>query len=66
MHFREGRVTRIVSRKSQRPLAAYKLEPELITNLFDSQRSKRWLVHFEDIPSRLVNAILATEDHRFL
>ena len=47
------------------PLDSYQLEPELITTLFDSTRSKRRLVRYQDLPKVLVNAILATEDHRF-
>ncbi|MGB0035419.1 MAG: PBP1A family penicillin-binding protein [Candidatus Acidiferrales bacterium] len=41
------------------------IEPELITNLFDSSREKRRIVRFEDIPPFLVNAVLAAEDKRF-
>ncbi len=41
------------------------IEPELITNLFDSSREKRRIVRFNDIPSNLENAVLAAEDKRF-
>jgi penicillin-binding protein 1B len=47
-------------------LAAYELEPEMVTSLFDAeQRSKRQLVKYEDIPKVMVNAVLAIEDRRF-
>ena len=41
------------------------IEPELITNLFDSAREKRRAVRYEDLPPTLVNAILSAEDKRF-
>jgi penicillin-binding protein 1B len=41
------------------------IEPEVITNLFDSSREKRRVVRFEDLPPVLVHAVLAAEDKRF-
>jgi len=41
------------------------IEPELITNLFDSAREKRRPVRYEDLPPLLVDAILSAEDKRF-
>jgi penicillin-binding protein 1B len=41
------------------------IEPELITNLFDSSREKRRRVRFEDIPKILQEALLSAEDKRF-
>lgn len=41
------------------------IEPELITNLFDSSREKRRIVRFDDLPPVMVNALLAAEDRRF-
>ena len=47
-------------------MAAYELEPQMITSLFDAeQRSKRQLVKYDEIPPLLVNAVLAIEDRRF-
>jgi penicillin-binding protein 1B len=57
--------------RSIRPLAggadlgSAELEPELITNLFDSAREKRRPVRYEDLPPLLVEAILSAEDKRF-
>ena len=54
-----------------RPLAggadmgSAEIEPELITNLFDSLREKRRAVRYEDLPPVLVQAILSAEDKRF-
>jgi len=41
------------------------IEPELISNLFDSAREKRRPVRYEDLPPELVHAILSAEDKRF-
>jgi penicillin-binding protein 1B len=54
-----------------RPLAgggengSAEIEPELITNLFDSAREKRRPVRYEDLPPVLVHAVLSAEDKRF-
>ncbi len=48
------------------PLAAYKLEPQLITALSeDKDRTKRRLVAYKEIPPRLVQAVTSIEDRRF-
>jgi penicillin-binding protein 1B len=41
------------------------IEPELISNLFDSSREKRRYVRYEDLPQVMVNALLSAEDKRF-
>jgi len=48
-------------------LSAYKLEPQLITALSeDKNRTKRRLVTYGQIPPKMVEAVLAIEDRRFL
>lgn len=61
----DGHVRRITLLDTLGPLERYRLEPELITNLFDAERSKRRLFRFEDYPQHLVDAVIAIEDHRF-
>jgi penicillin-binding protein 1B len=63
--FREGRLASITSPVGGPSLESYDLEPEVITTLFDSTRSKRRLVRYQDLPKVLVDAVLAAEDHRF-
>src|SRR3982074_527532 len=47
-------------------LSAYELEPQLITALSaDKNRTKRRLVPYQEIPPRLVQAIVAIEDRDF-
>jgi penicillin-binding protein 1B len=60
-----GAVTEINS-QSAGDLAAYELEPQMLTSLFDAeQRSKRQLVKYDDIPKVMVEAVTAIEDRRF-
>ena len=60
-----GQVESIVDAKGQ-PLSSYELEPQLITGLSDdANRSKRRLLTYGEIPSNVVQAVLAIEDRRF-
>ncbi|HET7442585.1 MAG TPA: PBP1A family penicillin-binding protein, partial [Terriglobales bacterium] len=62
--FKSGKVDSIESKAGA--LAAYELEPQLVTSLFDAeQRSKRQIVKYDDIPKMMVDAVLAIEDRRF-
>ena len=47
------------------PLAAYELEPLLITGLSDENRAKRRLVTYNELPKYLVPAVTAIEDRHF-
>jgi len=61
-----GRTIRSIRPLSGGPdMGAAEIEPELITNLFDSSREKRRAVRYEDLPPVLVQAILSAEDKRF-
>ena len=61
----EGVVASITAENGAR-LAAYKLEPQLITALSeDKNRTKRRMVTYDQIPPRMVQAVLAIEDRRF-
>src|SRR5437899_5359274 len=46
-------------------LATAEVEPQLLTNLFDSAREKRRPVRYDDLPKVLVDAVLSAEDKRF-
>jgi penicillin-binding protein 1B len=58
-------ISRISSLSNGAPMDSADLEPQLLTNLFDSSREKRRLVRFEDVPKVLIDAVLAAEDKRF-
>ncbi|MFC5863755.1 transglycosylase domain-containing protein [Acidicapsa dinghuensis] len=65
IRFSDGVVSALVDDKGQ-ALSSYELEPLLITGLSeDTNRTKRRLLTFDEIPSNLVNAVLAIEDRRF-
>jgi len=46
-------------------LRGVRIEPELITSIYDNQMEDRVPVSFEAVPKSLVNAIIATEDRAF-
>lgn len=60
-----GKVARIVSLRDQRERQSCWIDPAHITNLFDSRRTKRRLVRYEDLPPALIQALVAAEDRRF-
>ena len=59
-----GAISQITGDKGQQ-LAAYELEPLLITDLSDQNRSKRRLVTYDELPRNVVGAVTAIEDRRF-
>ena len=65
LEFANGHVVSIASLSGTAPLDSYKLEPEVITTLFDTSRSKRRLVRYQDLPKTVIDAVLAAEDHSF-
>ena len=60
-----GPVVQSITAENGTPLAAYQLEPELITALSGDNRTKRRLVTYQEIPPHMVQAVLAIEDRRF-
>ncbi len=61
-----GGVVQKITAENGAALAAYDLEPQLITALSeDANRTKRRLVSYQEIPPRLVQAVTAIEDRRF-
>jgi penicillin-binding protein 1B len=64
IHTENGQVISIASESGD--LAAYELEPQMITALFDAgQRSKREVIKYDQVPKVMVDAVLAIEDRRF-
>jgi penicillin-binding protein 1B len=65
IHVDRGEVDSITDDHGQ-PLTSYELEPLLITGLSDNtERSKRRLLTYDEIPPNAVQAVLAIEDRRF-
>jgi len=60
-----GPVVQSITAENGVPLAAYQLEPQLITALSGANRTKRRLVTYQEIPPNMLQAVLAIEDRRF-
>jgi len=59
-------VVQSITAENGAALSAYELEPQLITALSDDKnRTKRRMVSYQEIPPRLVQAVLAIEDRDF-
>jgi penicillin-binding protein 1B len=65
VEFSAGKIARIVQIPDGGPRDFVDIEPELVTNLFDSSREKRRIVRYDDLPKVMVDALLAAEDKRF-
>ena len=63
--FEGGRIARIAELGKGAELYSAEIEPELLTNLFDTAREKRRVVRMDQLPKVLVDAVLAAEDKRF-
>jgi penicillin-binding protein 1B len=59
------RIVQVVDIDTGSVLRAVELEPEVITSVYDRAWEERRLVKLYDVPSLLVKALLAAEDHRF-
>jgi penicillin-binding protein 1B len=62
--FQGGQVSGIV-KTGQGELAEAALPAELVTSFGDTNRQKRRIVEFRELPPHLVNALIAAEDNRF-
>jgi len=63
--FARGQIARITQLSNGTQRDSAEIEPELITNLFDSAREKRRVVRYQDLPPDLIHSVLAAEDKRF-
>ncbi len=64
IHFADGAVSEITGDNGQQ-LAAYELEPLLVTGLSDQNHTKRRLVTYDELPKYLVPAVTSIEDRHF-
>jgi penicillin-binding protein 1B len=63
--FGKSTIERISTIPDGSTLASAQIEPQVLTNLFDTTREKRRLVRFDDIPKPMIEAVLSAEDKRF-
>jgi len=64
-HLRKGLIEGIREYPSGRTVGAVLLEPEQLGAYYGPDRAQRELIRLEDLPSHLVDAIVAVEDQRF-
>jgi penicillin-binding protein 1B len=64
LEFANSKISRIVSLQDHTERKVFDLEPQLLANL-TAQRERRRLIHFNDIPKNLVNAVVSVEDKHF-
>jgi penicillin-binding protein 1B len=60
-----GPVVQSITADNGASLAAYQLEPQLVTALSGENRTKRRIVTYNEIPPNMVQAVLGIEDRRF-
>jgi penicillin-binding protein 1B len=65
INFAGGGVSSIKLLDNGDVVGSAEIEPELLTNLFDTNREKRRRIRFDDIPKVLEQALLSAEDKRF-
>lgn len=63
--FEGNDIARITALANGAPQQSAEIEPEVLTNLFDSTREKRRVERFDDLPKPLIEAVLSAEDKRF-
>ncbi len=64
LEFRGGKISRIISLEDNTERRQFSLGPSLIAN-FSSNREKRRLIRFSDLPPALVDAVVSIEDKHF-
>jgi penicillin-binding protein 1B len=64
IEFAEGKIARIVSLEDNTARERYQLQPAMLANI-SRGREQRRPVHFSDIPSNLVDAVISAEDKHF-
>jgi penicillin-binding protein 1B len=65
VEFRRDRVEKIERITDGAPLKAIRLEPELITSVFDDVMEDRVPVAYDALPQHLIDAVLVIEDRNF-
>lgn len=61
----EGTIQQLIDLSEQKKVDRAEIEPELLATLFDDEIEDRSWVGLEEVPSHLIDAVLAIEDTRF-
>ena len=62
--YREGRIHRLRDARGER-LRRARVEPELLSTVYNGRQEERKVVPIERIPERLIRAVMAAEDGRY-
>lgn len=65
VEFRGGQVAGVSDRAQGKALSIARLDPPLIGGIYPGKNEDRVLVQLKDAPQHLIDALIATEDHRF-
>src|SRR5581483_9695555 len=65
LSLRQGRIERVTDLDEGTTLPFVELEPEVIAGVYDRAWGERRVIKLYDVPSQLIKALLAAEDHRF-
>lgn len=65
VEIRDGEVAALTDLETGQPATLARLEPVLIANIYPRHGEDRVLVRLDDVPSLLVDAVIAVEDRRF-
>jgi len=63
--FKSSAIAEVVSRREGRPVQNAALEPELLTSILGEELENRAPVRLDQVPQRLQDAVIVTEDVRF-
>ena len=65
LKFQNEKISSIIALSDNSPRTVYTLEPQLLSSLYNKDREKRRIVHFDEIPPVLIHALISIEDKRF-
>jgi penicillin-binding protein 1B len=65
VRYEDDKISSIIDLTDNTPRTEYTLDPQLLSSLYDKNREKRRLVHYDEIPPILVHAVISVEDKRF-
>lgn len=65
VEFADGEIKTLVDRAGSRSLPLVRLEPALIGGIYPGENEDRVLVRLQEVPSHLLDLLIAVEDRRF-
>jgi penicillin-binding protein 1B len=63
--FSQGKVSSIQVLPDERSLGLFRLEPQLIGKIYPQHNEDRVVLPYDEVPSRLIDALIAVEDRHF-